>query len=266
MPKLGITCNHTCRLMGIGLLLAVLLILSLFAAACGGGEASPTATPTEPTAETITETSKKNLPDKIVAPHFINSYPLHGDILAQSPPEIVLNFNFNLETNSSISIARDGEPVSLGPLSISENQLSMRTPVLDDTRDGIYQVSYEACWPDRSCHEGSVSFTVDSATIREYEDLRGQSAVTIQMMDERRFMPARLIISPGTTLTWVNQADVAHFVNTDPHPSHNVLIDLNSMAVNPEESFSYTFDKPGAWGYHCSAHFNLGMIAQVIVK
>lgn len=84
--------------------------------------------------------------------------------------------------------------------------------------------------------------------------------------DGVRFEPPRIIVSPGTTVIWVNDDPVVHFVNTDPHPSHNVLADMNSTALRQGESYSHTFEEPGAWGYHCSAHFDLGMIAQILVK
>ena len=106
---------------------------------------------------------------------------------------------------------------------------------------------------------------MDGATLSQYLDLRGQPEVTVHMRGGERFDPARVIMSPGTTITWTNDEDNLHFVNTDPHPSHNVLSDLNSSVIRQGESYSYTFVKPGAWGYHCSAHYNLGMTAQVIV-
>ncbi len=242
------------RRLAIGLLLGTLAI----GLACGGDDAMPT----PPQVPGVTEP----LPDMITAPHFIDAYPLHGDVLAQPPPRVVLNFNFNLYQDSSITVTRDGAPVELGPVVISEEALSMEAALEADPGDGVYQVDYTACWPDGSCHEGKVAFMVDSATLASYVDLRGTDELTIQMVDGKLFNPSRMIISPGTRVTWLNEDLVAHFVNTDPHPSHNVLSNLNSLAINPGEIYSYTFTEPGAWGYHCSAHFNLGMVAQVVVK
>ena len=185
-------------------------------------------------------------------------------MLAKLPEEVVLNFNLN--PNSDITLTRDGEHGAIGSVAISSNQLSMRAPITEISTDGVYRVSYSACWPDGSCHEGSIAFIVDATTIGEYKDLRGQSAVTVRMTDELRFDPARIIISPGTAVTWINGDSTIHFVNTDPHPSHNVLEDLNSSNLNQGDSYTYTFKVPGAWGYHCSAHYNLEMVAQVVVQ
>ena len=265
--------------------LTFLLIVAVMMAACGGGEEAATTTPTHaatatPThaataipTETATNTPPpavgsqvSPLPNMIVAPHFVDVYPVHGDVLVQAPSEVLLNFNFNLHQDSAISVMRDGQPVSVGTLSISSNSLSMRTSIEGDAGDGVYQVDYKACWPDGSCHEGSTTFVVDGDTVAEYVDLRGQTEVTVNMMDEKLYDPPRMILSPGTKVTWLNVDAVAHFVNTDPHPSHNLQEEQNSLAINPGETHSYTFAAPGAWGYHCSAHFNLGMTAQVLVQ
>ena len=211
------------------------------------------------------ESMAVELPDKIRAPHFIGSYPTHGETLALAPEELVLNFNFNLHPTSSVELTRDGQPVLLGDVAISENELALRVSLPSDPGNGVYHVRYSACWPDASCHGGSIAFVVDSKAISEYRDLRGQMAVTVLMRDGIRFDPQQIIISPGTTVTWVNEDAAVHFVNTDPHPSHNLVAELNSTSIGPGESYSFTFDAPGAWGYHCSAHHNLGMTAQILV-
>ena len=269
---------HSARIRVFSVVL--MLGLMLFVFACGEDEAASPIASDETVAEAemeksddvaaeareekVAESMARSLPDKIVAPHFINSYPAHGDTLVQAPEVAVLNFNFNLHDRSSIAITRDRAAVSLGPLAIAEDQLSMRVP-LEGPGDGVYEIVYEACWPDQTCHEGSTAFIVDGASIGEYQDLRGQSSVVV-MLKDTSFQAPRIVISPGTTVTWENGDTAVHFVNTDPHPSHNVLVGLNSTPLEPGDTYEYTFEDPGAWGYHCSAHQNLGMIAQVVVK
>ncbi|MBI2965401.1 MAG: cupredoxin domain-containing protein [Chloroflexi bacterium] len=203
------------------------------------------------------------VPDKIVAPHFVDSVPNHGDVLPQAPNSIVLSFNFNLHADSSLAVTRDGQPVTLGTRIVSANQLTMSAPVTGGTGDGVYTVTYKACWPDRSCHEGSVSFVVDSAKAGSFENMRGRSQVAIAMKDIT-FSPQRIVVSAGTKVTWTNDDEVVHFVNTDPHPSHNGLAALNSSALEKGQSYAFTFDKSGIYGYHCSAHTN--MTGQVLVE
>ncbi len=106
----------------------------------------------------------EKLPDKITAPHFVSSSPNHGDTLAQLPDALVLNFNFSLHSDSSIAISKDGEPVSLGTVTISDDTLSLTVQILNGSADGTYQANYRACWPDQSCHEGSIAFIVKQTT------------------------------------------------------------------------------------------------------
>ena len=201
---------------------------------------------TKDSMEKSEESMAMSVPDSIVAPHFVDSYPFHGDVLAEAPQVVVLSFNFNLHDDSAIEVSREGEAVSLGPLMISDNRLSMRADLQADAKDGVYQVSYKACWPDGSCHEGSVAFIVDGSTAQQYEDLRGRPEVTVYMREGPRFDPARIIISPGTKVTWTNEDSSAHFVNSDPHPSHNVLGDLNSFDLRNGDSYSQTLTDLGA--------------------
>jgi plastocyanin len=74
------------------------------------------------------------------------------------------------------------------------------------------------------------------------------SAETIEMTDEWLFDPARLEITPGTTVTWTNRSSIVHSVALDD-PSHTA-----SGLLDPGQSFSVTFDAPGAFHFRCSPH------------
>jgi plastocyanin len=227
------------NLIRFSMVTGILAILALVGAACGG------------------ETST-------VAAHFVDSVPNHGDVLPSAPNAITLNFNFNLHADSSLTVTRDGQPVAIGPKAIAANQLSIAAPVADPKPgNGVYTVAYKACWPDRSCHEGSVSFVVDSSKKASFIDLRGRSEVAVALRNVA-FDPPRIIVSPGTKVVWTNQDGFTHFVNSDPHPSHNGVPELNSTALEKGQSYSFTFAVPGVYGYHCSAHTN--MTAQVLVE
>ena len=141
----------------------------------------------------------------------------------------------------------------------------MWVPLPANSGDGLYVVDYKACWPDRSCHNGRFAFTVDGKSKTSYLDMTGKKEVSIDMRDIK-FTPANIIISKGTRVTWTNRDPVDHFVNTDPHPSHNVLPGLNSLDLKQGATFSYTLNDVGEWGYHCSAHFPQNMVAKVIVQ
>jgi plastocyanin len=80
-----------------------------------------------------------------------------------------------------------------------------------------------------------------------------------------RFNPAQVMVSKGTKVTWVNDDPYTHFVNSDPHPSHNARPALNTLELEKGDTFSFTFDKVGEIAYHCSAHVPEGMTARVLV-
>ncbi len=76
-------------------------------------------------------------------------------------------------------------------------------------------------------------------------------------IDNFNFGPAALTVAPGTTVTWTNRDDVPHTVVSDNKLFASPVLDTN-------EKFSYTFKKPGTYGYYCSIHPK--MTAQVVVR
>ena len=111
----------------------------------------------------------------------------------------------------------------------------------------------------------SSTLTVDDTSNSTYVNMTSQSQVTIRMK-EIKFTPALVRVSPGTRVTWMNDDPIGHFVNSDPHPSHNAFPNLNSFEIGKGASYSFTFNQPGEWAYHCSAHFPANMFGRVIVQ
>ncbi len=197
-------------------------------------------------------------------PHYESSAPSSGMVLASPPPNVTIDFNFDLAGDSSISITKDGKDYGSDETSIDENKLAMRRAMKQDVPDGTYTVNYKACWPDNSCHDGQFNFQVSRALASGFTDKRGQSEITIRM-SEIKFTPKELRISKGTKVTWVNDEAAVHYVNTDSHPAHTHTPDLNSKALNKGDSYAFTFDDAGAYPYHCSAHAS-NMTANIIVE
>jgi plastocyanin len=206
----------------------------------------------------------ENATDQIRTPHFLDSFPLHNETLSQTPNIVKINFDFDLGKQSKISVSKNGSPVTSGATRIGANALYMEVP-LKQSGDGNYRVTYRAFWPDGSYHDGRFQFTVSASALSGYVDMTGRPEVTISMK-ALRFDPARLIVSRGAKVTWVNNDSVLHFVNSDPHASHNVIDDFNSRSLQTGASYSFTFNETGEWGYHCSAHFGAKMTGRVIVK
>ena len=118
---------------------------------------SETPEPTMPEGQpelTLTFTNPKK------SAHYVSNSPAHGSALDQPPAEVVINFNFDLAENSTISITKDGTEYGSGAVSFAADKLSMRKAVLNNGGSGVYTINYNACWPDGSCHDGHFQFGV----------------------------------------------------------------------------------------------------------
>ena len=76
-------------------------------------------------------------------------------------------------------------------------------------------------------------------------------------IDNFVFGPEALTVTVGTTVTWINQDDIPHTVVADDKA-------FKSKVLDSDERFSFTFTKPGEYGYFCSLHPH--MTGKVIVK
>ena len=166
---------------------------------------------------------------------------------------MVVNFNFDLAAPSAIKIEKDGKDYGQGQTLIDENKLTMRRKMDPVSPDGVYTVNYTACWPDKSCHEGNFQFAIDRTKSRSFEDFTGEKEVIVTL-SEIRFKPQNIEITKGTKVTWINQDDVDHYINTDSHPAHTYFPEQNSRALSNGDIYSVTFNTSGIYPYHCSAH------------
>ena len=66
-------------------------------------------------------------------------------------------------------------------------------------------------------------------------------------IDQYAFLPQRITVKPGTTVTWTNDDDDSHTV-----ASSNKL--FKSKALDTGDKFSFTFTTPGRYDYFCSLH------------
>ena len=65
-----------------------------------------------------------------------------------------------------------------------------------------------------------------------------------------------LAVQPGTTVTWINHDD-------DPHTVTSTENVFRSPGIDTDETYSYTFTKPGKYVYYCSIH--KGMAGEIDV-
>ncbi len=89
------------------------------------------------------------------------------------------------------------------------------------------------------------------------------------------FSPSEVIIEAGETVTWVNKDSVAHWVASANHPDHKVYPETGGCigstfdackGIEPGESWSFTFNQKGSWGYHDHINFGAPFFGKVIVE
>ena len=85
----------------------------------------------------------------------------------------------------------------------------------------------------------------------------GSSAPVEVKIDNFSFSPATITVKPGTTVHWTNRDDIPHTVVEDNQK-------FQSKTLDTDETYSYTFTKPGTYGYFCSIHPK--MTGKVVVQ
>jgi plastocyanin len=68
-------------------------------------------------------------------------------------------------------------------------------------------------------------------------------------IDNFSFTPAKLTVASGTKVTWTNHDDIPHTATSANPPRL-----YHSGPLDTDDSFSFTFDKPGTYTYFCALH------------
>lgn len=192
--------------------------------------------------------------------------PSHGQLLPGPPLVIVIDTNQDVVTGSTIDIRRDSDlevVLTAADTAIDPLLTSFHRP-LDTTAmtDGRYTVTYRVCTQPTSCVDGRFQFAINQRRAANFTDLRQQSAVTIDLK-QIRFEPQLVRVSRGTTVTWINQDSVGHYINTDSHPAHTYYPAQNSELLAQGDAFHLQFREPGYYPYHCSAHTEMTAVILV---
>lgn len=84
----------------------------------------------------------------------------------------------------------------------------------------------------------------------------GEAGSRTVRIDKFTFGPPTVTVGVGGTITWLNADDIPHTVVAEDKS-------FRSRPLDSQESFSFTFSKPGQYGYFCSLHPH--MTGKVIV-
>ena len=66
-------------------------------------------------------------------------------------------------------------------------------------------------------------------------------------IDQYAFLPQRITVKPGTTVTWTNEDDAPHTIASSAKV-------FKSRPLDTGDKFSFTFTTPGTYAYFCSLH------------
>jgi plastocyanin len=108
----------------------------------------------------------------------------------------------------------------------------------------------------------------------------GSEPGTITMTEDLRFDPQEITVRAGETVTWTNTSSVPHTVTaySDSAPPDLYFSSGNASSeeqardriadelIQPDETFSFTFEETGSYEYFCIPHEGVEMIGRVIVE
>lgn len=90
----------------------------------------------------------------------------------------------------------------------------------------------------------ALCLAASASAVPAFAQSTGGPVVTIKNF---MFSPMSTTIKAGTTLTWKN-------LDAEPHTIVNDAGIFHSNALDQDETFSYTFDKPGVYKVFCGIH------------
>ncbi|MFO8173283.1 MAG: plastocyanin/azurin family copper-binding protein [Gemmatimonadota bacterium] len=89
----------------------------------------------------------------------------------------------------------------------------------------------------------------------------GSQVVEIMLTSSFTFSPSQVNISPGTTVRWVNQADIFHTITPDEHDEWS-----RTTMNQAGQTFEHTFQTAGTFPYFCEPHLSQGMTGTITVQ
>lgn len=77
------------------------------------------------------------------------------------------------------------------------------------------------------------------------------SAEVTMKIEQEAYSPVDIEIKKGTKVIFKNESGQARWPASNIHPTHGIYPEFDpKQPVNPGDSWSFVFDKVGAWKYH----------------
>ena len=89
-----------------------------------------------------------------------------------------------------------------------------------------------------------------AAFVNQKQQSAKGSRVAEVRITSKGFEPATLVVKSGTKITWTNDDKKPHQVVSNPYPKGGDLPNLRSEILNDDQTYTYTADKLGDFGYH----------------
>jgi plastocyanin len=87
------------------------------------------------------------------------------------------------------------------------------------------------------------SFLILTGTLAAAESVANKVVIKVANF---KFEPARVTVAAGTTVVWQNDQG-RHTIEGDKG-------EFKSPVLTAGQTYEFTFDKPGTYGYHCGFH------------
>ena len=86
----------------------------------------------------------------------------------------------------------------------------------------------------------------------ESQNSRPQAALNANVtLTDKGFEPDEVYVKAHGTVTFSSDRDRPFWPASNPHPTHELYPEFDPKApVDPESSWTFTFDRVGDWGYH----------------
>jgi plastocyanin len=91
-------------------------------------------------------------------------------------------------------------------------------------------------------------FAVAATLVGRYSQPATQPTAVVQI-DNFTYEPSELVVAAGTKVTWKNVDDVPHTATSRDDPQV-----FDSGPLDTDDTFSFTFSKPGTYAYYCKVH------------
>ncbi len=101
----------------------------------------------------------------------------------------------------------------------------------------------------------------NTTEIKKIKPLPKMAVVTLS---KDGFSPKTVTIAVGSAIRWKNISGSQQTVNSDTYPTNQLHRELNFGLFNSGSSVTYTFMKPGTYGYH--NQLNPKQKGEIIVK